>query len=127
MKLEVDEGNNRRWLITFTGPKDSLYENEELTLQFTFPPMYPIKPPDVKFVSNVPIHPHVYSTGEICLSILVDDWTPELTVESVSMSIISMLSSCSDKKRPPDDRLVSNTLFRRFVKKLSFYFDDDQV
>ncbi|NXA10009.1 UB2WB enzyme, partial [Sapayoa aenigma] len=58
---------------------------------------------------NIPVHPHVYSNGHICLSILTEDWSPALSVQSVCLSIISMLSSCKEKRRPPDNSFYVRT------------------
>lgn len=46
---------------------------------------------------HIPVHPHVYSNGHICLSTLTEDWSASHSAESVCLSIISMLSSCKEK------------------------------
>ena len=75
----------------------------------SFPQDYPNKPPTVKFVSEM-WHPNVYPDGKVCISILHspgDDpmgyeqaserWSPVQTVETIMLSIISMLSSPNDE------------------------------
>ncbi|KAE9547299.1 hypothetical protein FO519_009493, partial [Halicephalobus sp. NKZ332] len=73
------EANLRIWNVTIEGAPGTLYEGEHFTLQFRFDDQYPFSSPEVIFVGdNIPIHPHIYSNGHICLSILTDDWTPAL-------------------------------------------------
>lgn len=113
------------------GVEGTLYEGEHFQLLFKFNNKYPFDSPEVTFVGpNIPVHPHVYSNGHICLSILTEDWlvfrisfniiitsnehfflcrTPALSVQSVCLSISSMLSSCREKKRPPDNTLYVKT------------------
>ena len=80
------------------GPKGTLYEGEEFQLNFQFSSKYPFDSPIVIFIGKeIPLHPHIYSNGHICLSILTSDWTPAMSVESVCLSIMSMLASATKK------------------------------
>lgn len=80
------------------GPAGTLYEGEEFLLSFKFGQKYPFDSPEVVFSGeNIPVHPHVYSNGHICLSILSEDWSPALSVQAVCLSIISMLASAKEK------------------------------
>uniref|UniRef100_A0A7S0VD18 UBC core domain-containing protein n=1 Tax=Hemiselmis tepida TaxID=464990 RepID=A0A7S0VD18_9CRYP len=91
-----------RWFVVVQGAEGTFYHGEAFRLQFTFSEDYPIEAPEVIFLQPAPVHPHIYSNGHICLSILYDGWSPALRVDSVCMSILSMLSS-AEAKKPPDD------------------------
>lgn len=39
-------------------------------LQFKFPDRYPLESPEVVFLPEAPVHPHIYSNGHVCLDIL---------------------------------------------------------
>lgn len=61
-----------QWKISFTGPPP-LYTGEAFSLRFTFNEEYPMDSPEVIFEPpKVPMHPHIYSNGHICLNILGD-------------------------------------------------------
>lgn len=75
----------------------------------SFPQDYPNNPPTVRFTNDM-WHPNVYPDGRVCISILHtpgDDpngyeqaserWSPVHTVETIMISIISMLSSPNDE------------------------------
>ncbi|VVC99020.1 unnamed protein product [Leptidea sinapis] len=82
------------WTVHMEGVPGTLYEGEKFVLQFKFTNKYPFDSPEVTFIgNNIPVHPHVYSNGHICLSILTDDWSPALSVQSVCLSIVSMLKT----------------------------------
>ncbi|PIA13679.1 putative ubiquitin-conjugating enzyme E2 W [Coemansia reversa NRRL 1564] len=92
-----------KWTVCLRGVEGTLYEDEKFTLTFDFPAEYPLEAPIVVFSGKTPIHPHVYSNGHICLSILYKHWCPVLTVDAICQSLLSMLSSCEKKKRPHQD------------------------
>ncbi|KAJ1784561.1 hypothetical protein LPJ59_006327, partial [Coemansia sp. RSA 2399] len=102
ISLDATE-NLDKWVVRISGVKGTLYEDEEYTLLFEFPEEYPIEAPVVTFVGTPPVHPHVYSNGHICLSILYMYWCPVLTVDAICQSILSMLSSCEKKEKPSRD------------------------
>ena len=109
------------------GPPSTLYQGEEFVLQFKFGQKYPFDSPEVTFVGPaIPVHQHIYSNGHICLSILTEDWSPALSVESVCLSVISMLASAKEKTRPPDDSFYVKTCSKN-PKKTRWWYHDDSV
>jgi len=127
-KVQADDFE--KWLFTIEVMGDSLYKDEKYTLMFRFDAQYPISAPAVQFVvgngHEAPIHPHVYSNGHICASILGTEWSPVLSVISVCVTLQSMLASCKKKERPIDnDRYVKHAPDN--PKKTRFHYDDDTV
>jgi len=101
---KVSVGKNIRvWIVTLTGAKGSVFEGEKYRLRISFPPTYPAAPPSVYFLKPTPRHEHVYTNGDICLSLLGKDWRPTMTAASLSLSILSMLSSAKSKGIPQDN------------------------
>ncbi|CAN6327969.1 unnamed protein product, partial [Urochloa humidicola] len=105
----VDDSNVFEWQVTIIGPPDTLYDGGYFNAIMTFPQNYPNSPPSVRFTSEM-WHPNVYPDGRVCISILhppgedpngyelaSERWTPVHTVESIVLSIISMLSSPNDE------------------------------
>ena len=58
--------------------------------------------------------------------LLSDDWSPALSVQSVCLSILSMLASAKEKSRPPDDMFYVKTCSKN-PKKTRWWFHDDSV
>ncbi|CCF73658.1 Probable ubiquitin-conjugating enzyme E2 W [Babesia microti strain RI] len=104
-ELITTSRNLRIWLVRITGLEGTIYEGEPYTLKIIFPNDYPLKPPIMYFLKPTPTHEHVYSNGDICLSALGTDYAPNASVSSLILSLVSMLSSAKEKRRPPDDQL----------------------
>lgn len=102
--LSVKVGKNIRvWIINMTGTKGSLYEGDKYRLKVTFPADYPTSPPSVYFLQPTPRHEHVYTNGDICLSLLGKDWRPTMTAQSLANSILSILSGAGRRSLPMDN------------------------
>lgn len=73
------------------GPGDTPFEDGTFRLSLNFSPDYPNKPPQVRFISAM-FHPNVYATGELCLDILQNRWSPTYDVAAILTSIQSLLN-----------------------------------
>ena len=86
----VDDSDMFKWEASITGPEDSPYEGGTFNLAIEFPKDFPFKPPKVEFTTKV-YHPNVKSTGSICLDILKDAWSPEISVTKILIAIQNLL------------------------------------
>lgn len=92
------------WNVLLFGPSATIFEGGIFQCQFKFSSEYPNKPPEFRFLTNFP-HPNIYTDGKVCISILHEGkdqynyediserWNPSHSVNSVLMSILSILSS----------------------------------
>lgn len=98
-----------KWEIIIMGPPSTYYEGGYFKARMDFPEAYPHKPPKLRFTSKM-WHPNVHTNGSVCISILHDAgedefgyeqanerWTPVHTVESILISVISMLADPNDE------------------------------
>ncbi|KAJ9620380.1 uncharacterized protein PV06_09292 [Exophiala oligosperma] len=104
VQIDIDEDNMLHWnLALMVVNPDSLYYGGYFKAQMNFPKEYPYKPPDFRFTKPL-WHPNIYVDGRLCISILHapgDDamsgetagerWSPAQRVESVLISILSLL------------------------------------
>lgn len=84
------DGNLLSWTATIEGPDDTPYAGLTFKLTFAFPANYPYAAPTVLFKTPV-YHPNVDFSGRICLDILKDKWTAAYNVQTVLLSLQSLL------------------------------------
>lgn len=102
VQLNNDDIFNWNIALIIINP-DSLYYGGYFKAKMTFPSNYPYSPPTFQFNRAV-FHPNIYADGKLCISILHapgDDemsgeksgerWSPAQRVESILLSIISLL------------------------------------
>ena len=87
----VDDDNIYVWEASIFGPNESPWEGGVFSVSMVFPDTYPMKPPLVRFTTEV-FHPNVYADGTLCLDILQDAWSPVQSVSSILKSIQSLLT-----------------------------------
>ncbi|EFE41285.1 ubiquitin conjugating enzyme (UbcH), putative [Trichophyton verrucosum HKI 0517] len=84
------DGNLLSWTATIDGPDDTPYQKLTFKLSFSFPTNYPYAPPTVLFKTPI-YHPNVDFSGRICLDILKEKWSAVYNVQSVLLSLQSLL------------------------------------
>lgn len=68
------------------------YDEGRWLLRITIPPTYPLQPPKMEFVTPI-VHANVaLQTGEICLDLLKDKWTPAYSVLECVRAVRTLLA-----------------------------------
>jgi ubiquitin-protein ligase len=96
--LEPIDNNLKNILCIIIPDESSIYNlfqdrKTRLNLIVSISDDYPFSPPKVKFSPTI-FHPNVFAvSGDICLDILKDAWTPALTVSRICLCILSLLDA----------------------------------
>ena len=88
------------WSGHISGPLGTPYEGGFFKLAIRFPASYPFVPPSVRFITRI-YHCNISPSGDICLDVLKENWSPALTISKLLLSICSLLSEPN-----PSDPLV---------------------
>jgi ubiquitin-conjugating enzyme E2 C len=99
------DGNLLSWTATIIGPTETPYEGLTLKLSFAFPNNYPYSPPTVLFKTPI-YHPNFDFSGRICLDILKDKWSAVYNVQSVLLSLQSLLGEPNKYAHNPTTPLL---------------------
>ncbi|RKO97946.1 hypothetical protein CXG81DRAFT_15351 [Caulochytrium protostelioides] len=108
-RVDILDDNIFEWQVGIIGPPKTLYEGGYFLATLRFPADFPFQPPTFRFKRPL-FHPNVYDDGRLCISILhppgddpmsgetaAERWNPTQSVESILLSVISLLSdpNCS--------------------------------
>ena len=88
------------WSGSIIGSEDTPFQGGIFKIDIKFPTDYPFKPPKVTFITKI-YHPNVNASGQICLDVLKEQWSPALTISKVLLSVCSLMSDAN-----PSDPLV---------------------
>ncbi|KAJ3053300.1 Ubiquitin-conjugating enzyme E2 R2 [Rhizophlyctis rosea] len=113
-RVTLKDDNIFVWEVGIIGPPGTAFEGGYFLATMKFPSDFPFNPPTFNFNNKKFFHPNVYpegdKAGELCVSILhppssdetlgerpEEQWNPARNIESVLISIVSLLSdpNCS--------------------------------
>ncbi|KIY64906.1 ubiquitin-conjugating enzyme [Cylindrobasidium torrendii FP15055 ss-10] len=86
-----NDGNLFDWTGTIEGAPGTIYDGLKFKISIHFPSNYPYTAPAIKFDTPC-FHPNVaLDSGAICLDILQDKWSAVYSVQTILISLQSLL------------------------------------
>ncbi|EAY00207.1 Ubiquitin-conjugating enzyme family protein [Trichomonas vaginalis G3] len=74
------------------GPADSPYAGGNFTINISVPPEFPLRAPAVTFGTKI-YHPNVNPEGNICLSLLKNEWSPKVKIMDILEQVYLLISA----------------------------------
>ncbi|CAF3327927.1 unnamed protein product [Rotaria socialis] len=115
-KLEPKGNEILQLEAKIVGPNNSPYADHIFTLDINLPTDFPFKPPKVKFVTPV-YHPAIKDDGSICLDVLGEKWTPNLSIVTILLQIIELLAD------PSTESPLVSTIAQQILKNPKEFYD----
>ena len=129
----VNENDYRLWIATMVGPKDTSYRFGLFYINVKFPEEYPIKPPEVYYLTPIyhlnvnpkaPRSSEDIPLGHISLSTL-SWWKPEYTMREVLINIYGLFYKANPDssyglaraEEYREDRAIYEEKIKHFTKK----------
>tara|TARA_Y100001958_G_C21247787_1_gene579588 strand:+ start:7473 stop:8150 length:678 start_codon:yes stop_codon:yes gene_type:complete len=112
--LEFDEENMLKAKALIIGPEDTIYFGGLYFFDIDFPNNYPHIPPVITYKSSskVRIHPNLYVSGKVCLSVLGTwkgpPWTSSMDISCILLSIQSLLNNSPLINEPGFENYTGN-------------------
>ncbi|KAJ7308916.1 hypothetical protein JRQ81_008193 [Phrynocephalus forsythii] len=135
----IDDNDLYRWEVLIIGPPDTLYEGGVFKAHLTFPKDYPLRPPKMRFITEI-WHPNVDKNGDVCISILHEPgedkygyekpeerWLPIHTVETIMISVISMLADPNGDSPANVDAAISREVRLRRRRRPTAKMAEEEV
>lgn len=80
------------WSAVLLGPASTPYASGRWLISLAVPPSYPLAPPQLTFLTPC-CHPNIhFVTGEVCLDLLRERWTPAYTLVAVCEAVQMLLA-----------------------------------
>lgn len=82
--VELENGSSTNFHVTFSGPKDTIYEGGVFRVHVELPEQYPFSSPSIGFEPHTIFHPNVDErSGSVCLDVINQTWTPMYSIVNI--------------------------------------------
>nr|Q75AF2.2 RecName: Full=NEDD8-conjugating enzyme UBC12; AltName: Full=RUB1-conjugating enzyme; AltName: Full=Ubiquitin carrier protein 12 [Eremothecium gossypii ATCC 10895] len=90
-------------------PEEGVYRGGHFRFSVVFRDTYPIEPPTVKCLNTI-YHPNIDYSGNICLNVLREDWSPVMDLQTVVLGLLFLFLEPNGSD--PLNRQAADTMLR---------------